>query len=105
MIEVETRVKLPFLWGRAVFKKNNWNQVNIMVGPNGSGKTLLAEELGKQFCEKGFQVDVLRSERVNQDELLSKLKEDDSIREKLEGVSDKWSIKTVWGVGYKFETK
>lgn len=27
------------------------------------------------------------------------------IREKLEGVSDKWSIKTVWGVGYKFETK
>ena len=25
------------------------------------------------------------------------------IREKLEGVSDKWSLKTVWGVGYKFE--
>lgn len=25
------------------------------------------------------------------------------IREKLEGVSDKWSVKTVWGVGYKFE--
>ena len=23
----------------------------------------------------------------------------------LEGVSDKWSLKTVWGVGYKFETK
>ena len=25
------------------------------------------------------------------------------LREKLEGVSDKWSVKTVWGVGYKFE--
>ena len=25
------------------------------------------------------------------------------LREKLEGVSDKWIIKTVWGVGYKFE--
>ncbi len=25
------------------------------------------------------------------------------LREKLEGVSDKWSLKTVWGVGYKFE--
>ena len=24
-------------------------------------------------------------------------------REKLEGVSDKWCLKTVWGVGYKFE--
>ena len=27
------------------------------------------------------------------------------VREKLEGVSDKWELKTVWGVGYKFETK
>ena len=26
------------------------------------------------------------------------------LREKLEGISDKWMIKTVWGVGYKFET-
>ena len=27
------------------------------------------------------------------------------LREKLEGVSAKWELKTVWGVGYKFETK
>ena len=27
------------------------------------------------------------------------------LREKLEDISDKWSLKTVWGVGYKFETK
>ena len=25
------------------------------------------------------------------------------LREKLENISDKWSLKTVWGVGYKFE--
>ena len=25
------------------------------------------------------------------------------LREKLEGVSEKWNLKTVWGVGYKFE--
>ena len=25
------------------------------------------------------------------------------LREKLEGISDKWCLKTVWGVGYKFE--
>ena len=25
------------------------------------------------------------------------------LREKLEGISDSWSLKTVWGVGYKFE--
>ena len=27
------------------------------------------------------------------------------LREKLEGVSTQWSLKTVWGVGYKFEVK
>ncbi len=27
------------------------------------------------------------------------------LREKLEGVSDKWDLRTVWGVGYKFETR
>ena len=27
------------------------------------------------------------------------------LREKLEGVSDKWVLKTVWGVGYKFDLK
>ncbi len=26
------------------------------------------------------------------------------LREKLEGVSSRWCLKTVWGVGYKFET-
>ena len=25
------------------------------------------------------------------------------LREKIDGVSDKWELKTVWGVGYKFE--
>ncbi len=27
------------------------------------------------------------------------------IREKIEGASDKWELKTVWGIGYKFEVK
>ena len=27
------------------------------------------------------------------------------LREKVEGVSDQWELKTVWGVGYKFEIK
>lgn len=27
------------------------------------------------------------------------------LREKLEGISDQWSLKTVWSVGYKFEVK
>ena len=27
------------------------------------------------------------------------------LREKLEGISESWSLKTVWGVGYKFEVQ
>jgi DNA-binding response OmpR family regulator len=27
------------------------------------------------------------------------------LREKLEGTSEQWALKTVWGVGYKFETE
>ena len=27
------------------------------------------------------------------------------LREKIDGVSDRWELKTVWGVGYKFEVK
>lgn len=27
------------------------------------------------------------------------------LREKLDGVSDQWTLKTVWGVGYKFELR
>lgn len=27
------------------------------------------------------------------------------LREKIDGVSDKWELKTVWGVGYKFEVR
>ena len=27
------------------------------------------------------------------------------LREKLDGVSPRWTLKTVWGVGYKFEVK
>ena len=27
------------------------------------------------------------------------------LREKIENVSDQWELKTVWGVGYKFEVK
>ena len=27
------------------------------------------------------------------------------LREKLDGISDQWTLKTVWGVGYKFESK
>ena len=104
MIKFEIKVKMPFLWGKAVFKKEHWNQINLIVGPNGSGKTLLAEEIAHQFEEKGYTVEFLQSDRSNQEELLSKIKEDSDLREKIEiDAKNPKYLKVVWGIGYKME--
>ena len=63
MIELETRVRVPFLWGKSVFKKSRWSQINLIVGPNGSGKTILATELTKQFEAEGQSVKFISAER------------------------------------------
>ena len=36
---------------------------------------------------------------------LETVRENKALREKVENVSDQWALKTVWGVGYKFEVK
>lgn len=98
MLHLETKVKIPFLWGKAAFKKKEWAQVNLIVGPNGSGKTLLAAELAKQFNQSGIPVRFLHSDPVEQDKMLSILKDDSCVREKIEVV-----LSGMFGKGIKFE--
>ena len=86
MITVETQVKVPFLWGKTVFKKSHWNQVNLIVGPNGSGKTVLAQELVKQFKKSGYEITYLQSDRAEKEDFLKKLKKDPQLRKKIDGV-------------------
>lgn len=100
MIELETRVKIPFLWGKAVFKKSNWSQINLIVGPNGSGKTLLAQSLAAQFKSAGYSVRFINSERSgesgrkNQMEIL---RGSEKIRTKIERV-----LSSMFGKSIKF---
>ena len=98
MIHIETKTKIPFLWGKSVFKKSEWSQVNLIVGPNGSGKTLLAEELARQFEENGKKVLFLRADRKEQDSFLSILQEDKSIRTRIESV-----LSNMFGKSIRFE--
>lgn len=98
MIHLETKVKLPFLWGKTAFKKSCWNQVNLIVGPNGSGKTLLAEELAKTFKNAGYEVEFLRSDRSEQKSPIAVIKENSSVREKIESV-----ISNMFGKSIRFE--
>lgn len=100
MIQLETRIKLPFLWGKASFNKRIWNSINLIVGPNGSGKTLLAEELKNQFEKKGYDATFLRSDRTNEEELLGVLRTDSVVREKIEGV-----LSNMFGKSIRFEEK
>jgi len=50
MIDIPCQIQLPQIWEpNANFTKNAWGDLNFLVGPNGSGKTLFAEQL-KQRC-------------------------------------------------------
>ena len=100
MVELETKVKIPFLWGKASFTKCLWTNINLIVGPNGSGQTLLAQELKNQFGQAGYDVTFLKSERTEQEKLLSTLKENSAIREKIESV-----LSNMFGKAIRFEEK
>ena len=83
MIELETKVRVPFLWGKSVFKKTRWSQINLIVGPNGSGKTILATELTKQFQASGKTGKYINAESDTSIEIL---RDNEKIREKTERV-------------------
>ena len=93
MIELETKVRVPFLWGKSVFKKSRWSQINLIVGPNGSGKTILATELTKQFEAEGQSVKFISAERDNDN--ISILRDNEKIREKTERVLSEMFGKSI----------
>ena len=86
VIRIPVKVKLPFLWGKSVFKKDEWSQVNLIVGPNGSGKTLLAEALGEQFKQGGYTVEFFKADRKQDDSYITILKDNEAIRSRVEYV-------------------
>lgn len=86
MIDEDISVKLPFLWGTQTFCKSKWSQINIIVGPNGSGKTLLAEELAKSFSSSGKKTTFLHSATINEESFIKILSEKPDIHTKIESV-------------------
>lgn len=100
MIHVQTKIKIPFLWGRTVFCKKHWEKLNLIVGPNGSGKTILSQELGEQFLKQGYDVDFLKLDRDASDDDLQILKTNEKIRSKIEDVLSNMFAKSI-----RFEEK
>ena len=64
LITINMNISIPFLWGTKTFEKNNWNYINVIVGPNGTGKSLLAEQIKNKLTQDGFRVRPLTAERL-----------------------------------------
>lgn len=95
MVKIPVKVKLPFLWGRAMFSKSEWSHINLVVGPNGSGKTLLVDAISNQFAKAGYSIKFLRADRGSDSESISILQENEAIREKVQTVLSSMFGKTI----------
>ena len=65
MNTIEIAIQLPELWGDSTFVKNEWGNINLLVGANGTGKTLFAEQLKRQLDIKGYTSRLLNAERLS----------------------------------------
>lgn len=99
MIHLECETKIPFLWGNSVFKKKNWSQINLIVGPNGSGKTILSQLIANHFQNAGYNVVFIRSDRnkENRQNQLEILRNNEHVRIKIEKV-----LSSMFGKSIKF---
>lgn len=65
MINIPIEISIPQIWGDQTFSKNEWGTVNILVGPNGTGKSLLAEEIKNKIKAHGIPSRLLNAERLS----------------------------------------
>lgn len=63
-MEAEVQLSLSQIWDddEGPFTQSEWGDINYFIGPNGSGKTLFAEELEGQF--RDHEVRLLGAERL-----------------------------------------
>jgi hypothetical protein len=65
MINIPITINLPFLWTTNTFTKNEWGEINLIVGPNGTGKSLFADQLKSQLLKNGYRPRLLNAERLS----------------------------------------
>lgn len=65
MINIPINIQLADLWGAKTFSKTDWGEINLIVGPNGTGKSLFADQLKNQLNSNGYQTRLLNAERLS----------------------------------------
>ena len=63
-MNIPVDIQIEFLWGDQHFKKDNWGDITYIVGANGTGKSVFAEQLKKQFKQKGLKVRYFGADRI-----------------------------------------
>lgn len=53
------------MWRNDHFRKTEWDSITYIVGPNGTGKTIAAEEIKNQFAKNGFKARYFSGERIS----------------------------------------
>jgi hypothetical protein len=64
MINKPVNISIPVIWGDETFQKEEWGAINYIVGSNGTGKSILAEQLKANFSNGGFTARYLNAERL-----------------------------------------
>ncbi|MEO8235106.1 MAG: ATP-binding protein, partial [Flavobacterium sp.] len=64
MITKNVDITIPLLVWEENFVKNEWGYINYIVGPNGTGKSLLAEQIKNNFSNEGYLPRYLNAERL-----------------------------------------
>jgi len=64
MITKNVDITIPLIWGDEHFIKNEWGYINYLVGANGTGKSLLAEQIKNHFNNNGYKARYLNAERL-----------------------------------------
>ena len=64
LMNIPIEVNIPALWGDNIFKKSEWGPMNYLVGPNGTGKSLFAEQLKVKLPHANLKVRYLHSDRL-----------------------------------------
>lgn len=63
-MNIPIKIELPQVWS-GTFEKDEWNPINFIVGPNGTGKSLLSDKLYHNLNSKGYNVRLLSAERLS----------------------------------------
>lgn len=63
-MNIPIAIQIKQLWGAETFSKSEWGNINLIVGPNGTGKSLLADQLKEQLNGQGIKPRLLNAERL-----------------------------------------